>query len=88
MFKGDTRSADSEDQNKDERQNNGGRKSNEEIKRQIFSEGIMDSLENILKSCSRNCPLKGQCNRDVSVKDVYDARINFLGSQGTFVNIS
>ena len=39
----------------------------------------MDSLENILKSYSRNCPLKGNCNQAVSAKTIFDARISYFG---------
>ena len=42
---------------------------------------MMDSLENILKSCSRNCPLLGTCNHKVTAKDIYEARNSFLGSR-------
>jgi len=41
----------------------------------------MDSLEHILKSCSRNCPLKGTCNHNVTAKNILDARISYLGSR-------
>ncbi len=57
-----------------------GRKSNEAIKKAIFNEGIMNSLENILKPCSRNCPLKSKCTHDVTAKLIFDARISYLGS--------
>ena len=40
----------------------------------------MDSLENVLKSCSRNCPLKGNCTHDVTAKEIFDARISYFGS--------
>ena len=39
----------------------------------------MDSLENILKSCSRNCPLKGKCTHEVTAKQIFDSRISYLG---------
>ena len=39
----------------------------------------MDSLENILRSCSRNCPLNGTCNHNVTAKDIFEARISYLG---------
>ena len=40
----------------------------------------MNSLENILKACSRNCPLSGNCTHDVSAKAIFDARISYLGA--------
>ena len=39
----------------------------------------MDVLENILKSCSRNCPLNGKCTCNVTAQDIFDARISYFG---------
>jgi hypothetical protein len=40
----------------------------------------MDSLENMLKACSRNCPLNGKCTHDITAREIFDARISYFGS--------